>query len=120
MSWRADAMRAQIPTMGMVPFLVAVPKLKVAPDRCLSCGEAFALVGSVPRCRLCTLAATQALTTPAEAIAQAAPAAASYRGVANRCASSPRSWSTCPCAVPCHASKNAAASPSPAAAASCL
>jgi hypothetical protein len=47
------------------------------------------------------------------------PLPAGYRGAASRGASRARSRSTWSRAVSCHAAKNAAASPSPAAAASC-
>ncbi len=76
-NWRAAAMREQVPATGPVPFLVAVPNVAPAAGVCLSCGEFFELLGYVRRCRLCTLAATRALTTSAEDIAQSAlPAAA--------------------------------------------
>ncbi|MDP9357132.1 MAG: hypothetical protein M3R02_17970 [Chloroflexota bacterium] len=76
-SWRVEAMREQILAGGPVPFLVAVPNRAPAAGVCLSCGETFELVGYVPRCRLCTVAATRALAEIQEDIAQAAqPAAA--------------------------------------------
>lgn len=75
-SWRAAAMREQIPERSPVPFLVAVRDMTPAPDRCLSCGDPFELVGSVQRCRLCTVAAQRALAPAPEVMAQPAPAAA--------------------------------------------
>ncbi len=78
-AWRAAAMQSQVPPMGAgaVPFLVAKPDLPSAGGICVSCGEPFELVGYVPRCRLCIAAATRALATVEEDIAQAAqPAAA--------------------------------------------
>ncbi len=76
-TWRAEAMQQQIPERGPVPFLVAVSGVEPGPNRCLSCGNSFELVGYVPRCRLCTVAATRALAETQEDIAQAAqPAAA--------------------------------------------
>ncbi len=75
-SWRMEAMRAQIPTAGAIPFLVARPGVPPAAGVCLSCGESFELLGYVPRCRLCTEAVTYALLAPAQDIAQPAAAAA--------------------------------------------
>ncbi len=76
-SWRVEAMREQMLAGGPVPFLVAVPNLAPAAGVCLSCGEAFTLVGYVPRCRLCTVAAGRALALAQEDRSQPAqPAAA--------------------------------------------
>ncbi len=74
--WRVEAMRAQIPAAGGIPFLVAVPDIPGAAGVCLSCGDPIELVGYVQRCRLCTCAATRVLMTPAGNIAQPAPLAA--------------------------------------------
>ncbi|MDP9356079.1 MAG: hypothetical protein M3R02_12505 [Chloroflexota bacterium] len=76
-SWRAAAMRKQIPPAGgSIPFLVAVPGIEPAPGICVSCGETFELVGYVQRCRLCAAAAVRALALAQEDIAQPAPPAA--------------------------------------------
>ncbi len=75
-AWRVEAMQQQIPERGPVPFLAAVPNVAPAAGVCLSCGDSFEFVGYVQRCRLCTLAATRALTTPAQDIPQSAPLAA--------------------------------------------
>ncbi len=76
-SWRAAAMREQIPPAGAVPFLVARPGVPPAAGICVSCGDPFELLGYVPRCRLCAAAAARALALVQEDIAQAAqPAAA--------------------------------------------
>ncbi len=76
LAWRIDAMREQIPAVGPVPFLVAVPNVASAPDTCLSCGDPIDLVGYVQRCRLCAAAAVRALIPPLQDIAQPAPLAA--------------------------------------------
>ncbi len=75
-SWRVEAMREQIPAGGPIPFLVAVPNVVPAAGVCLSCGDAFELVGYVPRCRLCTVAAARALALAEEDIAHATQLAA--------------------------------------------
>ncbi len=76
-SWRAAAMRKQIPPAGgSIPFLVAVPGIEPAPGICVSCGDPFELLGYVPRCRLCAAAAARALALVQEDRSQPAPPAA--------------------------------------------
>lgn len=65
-SWRAEAMREQIPAAGPVPFLAARPGIKANPDYCLSCADPIELVGYVSRCRLCVAAAGRALAPAAK------------------------------------------------------
>ncbi len=60
-TWRVEAMRGQILAGAPVPFLVALPGIEDAPDRCLSCGEPMELLGYVPRCCLCAVAAARLL-----------------------------------------------------------
>ena len=60
-TWRLEAMRAQVPTTGPIPCLSA-REIQPAPGACLSCGD------PVPadqhyRCRGCVEAATLALQT---------------------------------------------------------
>ncbi len=71
-SWRVEAMRKQIPAAGAVPFLVARPGVSPAAGACLSCGDPIKLVGYVPRCRLCAVAAGRVLLAGREDIAQGA------------------------------------------------
>ncbi len=65
-SWRAEAMREQIPVAGPVPFLAAVSNVALVPDVCLSCGESFTSTGYVQRCHLCTVAANRVLSRPVD------------------------------------------------------
>ncbi len=69
-AWRVEAMRGQILAGAPVPFLVALPEIEAAPDRCLSCGEPMEMLGYVPRCRLCAVAVARLLDPHRRATAQ--------------------------------------------------
>ncbi len=69
-AWRIEAMRTQILAGAPVPFLVALPGIEDAPDRCLSCGDPMELLGYVPRCRLCAVAVARLLDPHRRATAQ--------------------------------------------------
>ncbi len=56
LSWRLEAMRAQVPASGAIPFLVAQPFSHApGPGSCISCGSPVVPTQRA-RCRLCLLA----------------------------------------------------------------
>jgi hypothetical protein len=58
-AWRLDAMRGQVPSSGLIPFLVA-RNIQHAQGTCQSCGDPIG-VDQLYRCRPCVEAAILAL-----------------------------------------------------------
>lgn len=58
--WRADAMRAQLPTTGPIPVLAARPVTDWVPRKCSSCGDPLGPTSRY-RCDLCVRAALKVL-----------------------------------------------------------
>jgi hypothetical protein len=69
LAWRVDAMRAQIPPRGPIPFLVARLDLATphTPDHCRSCGDPLD-EGRRYRCAPCQEAAWLALNEVREGV----------------------------------------------------
>jgi hypothetical protein len=67
--WRVKVMRAQIPTSGPIPFLVALPEEETLflPGHCGSCGDPLA-AGRRLRCAFCQEAAWLALNEVREGV----------------------------------------------------
>lgn len=60
-TWRAEAMRSQVPRTGTIPILLARPEAKTAPrGACVSCSDPLA-EGRLSRCAPCVSAVERVL-----------------------------------------------------------